>query len=53
MTSPQLLIIDPVLIKNVLTTNFKNFHDNDFGDMVVYLKNIILIILINDMCLTD
>lgn len=34
MRSPQLLLLAPEIIKDVLITNFKNFHDNEFGDMV-------------------
>jgi cytochrome P450 family 6/cytochrome P450 family 28 len=31
---PQLLLLEPDLVKNVLIRNFKNFHDNEFGEMV-------------------
>ena len=38
MTAPQLLIIDPQLIKKIFISNFKEFHDNEFADMVIILK---------------
>lgn len=34
MRSPQILAIEPAFVKKVLTTNFKNFHEGDFFDMV-------------------
>lgn len=34
MRTPQLLAIEPEFIKNVMITNFKNFHENDFFDVV-------------------
>ena len=33
-TTPQLMLIDPVLIKEVLLKNFKAFMDNDFAGLV-------------------
>lgn len=32
--SPELLAIDPEIIKIVMVKNFKNFHDNQFAKMV-------------------
>lgn len=34
MRSPQILVIDPDLIKDVMIKNFKSFHDNDFSNIV-------------------
>lgn len=34
MRSPQIFLLAPEIIKDVLIKNFKNFHDNEFGDMV-------------------
>lgn len=34
MRNPQILLLAPEIIKNVLIKNFKSFHDNEFGDMV-------------------
>ncbi|XP_055612268.1 probable cytochrome P450 28a5 [Uranotaenia lowii] len=31
--SPQILITSPALAKDLLTKNFKNFHDNEFGQV--------------------
>lgn len=35
--SPQLMLLDPVLIKDILIKDFQSFHDNEFGDLVIYL----------------
>lgn len=34
MRSPQILAIEPEFIKSLLITNFKNFHESDFFDMI-------------------
>lgn len=34
MRAPRLLILEPEVIKDVLIRNFKNFRDNEFGDLV-------------------
>lgn len=31
--SPRLLLLKPEMVKDVLVKNFKNFHDNEFGDI--------------------
>lgn len=31
LKKPQILLLDPELIKNVLVTNFKNFSDNSIS----------------------
>lgn len=31
---PHLLVLEPELVKTVMIRNFKNFHDNEFGEMV-------------------
>jgi cytochrome P450 family 28 len=35
--SPELIALDPEIVKIVMVKNFKNFHDNQFGKMVKYL----------------
>lgn len=32
--SPMLLVIDPATVRQVLTTNFQQFHDSEFGPCV-------------------
>ena len=32
--TPQLLLIDPAMVKNVLISNFKNFSENEFSVFV-------------------
>ncbi|CAO1400883.1 unnamed protein product [Diamesa hyperborea] len=32
--SPRLLLLDPNLSKNVMISNFKSFHDNEFAKMI-------------------
>lgn len=32
--SPQLMLLDPVLIKDTLIKDFQSFHDNEFGDLI-------------------
>lgn len=34
MRSPQILLISPEAIKEVMVKSFKNFHDNEFSDLV-------------------
>ncbi|CAD7092564.1 unnamed protein product [Hermetia illucens] len=34
LRSPQLLVLDPKLAQEILVSNFKSFHDNEFGRMV-------------------
>lgn len=36
ITTPQLLLLEPNLIQDVLVRNFHNFHDNEFDDFVSY-----------------
>lgn len=33
--SPQLMLLDPGLIKDTLIKDFQSFHDNEFGDLVI------------------
>jgi cytochrome P450 family 6/cytochrome P450 family 28 len=33
-TTPQLMLLDPVLVKEVLLKNFKSFTDNEFAGFV-------------------
>lgn len=33
MRSPRLVVLEPALAKNILITDFKNFHDNEFSEM--------------------
>lgn len=32
--TPQILAIEPEFVKDVMIKNFKNFHENDFVDMI-------------------
>lgn len=34
MRKPQVMLLEPALVKRVLVTNFKNFHDNEFAEMI-------------------
>lgn len=34
MRSPQILVIDPELMKDIMIKNFKSFHDNDLSTIV-------------------
>lgn len=36
--SPGILVIEPEMVKNVLIKYFKNFHDNEFSQMVCHEK---------------
>lgn len=31
--SPRLMVLEPELVRDVMVRNFKNFHDNEFGDV--------------------
>jgi cytochrome P450 len=32
--APRLVVLEPELVKDVMIRKFKNFHDNEFGDMM-------------------
>ncbi|CAD7092565.1 unnamed protein product [Hermetia illucens] len=34
LRSPQLLVVDPKLVQEILVSNFKSFHDNELGRMI-------------------
>lgn len=43
--APALMAIDPTFVKDILTTNFKNFHDNEFNNAVSFFFSWVIIIL--------